>query len=82
MASLMIRKLEDEVKQQLRLRAARHGRSMEDEARTILRSALAAAPSDDVDLGTAIHRRFARFGGIELETPPRGPARKLPKFNK
>lgn len=80
MASLMIRRLEDEVKQQLRLRAARHGRSMEDEARTILRSVLAGDSSDNVDLGTAIHRRFAPFGGIELEIPPRGPARKLPKF--
>ena len=39
MASLTIRKLEDELKQRLRLRAARHGRSMEDEARTILREA-------------------------------------------
>src|SRR4051794_35036597 len=36
MASLTIRRLDDELKKRLRLRAARHGRSMEDEARVIL----------------------------------------------
>jgi phosphopantothenoylcysteine decarboxylase/phosphopantothenate--cysteine ligase len=44
MASLTIRGLEEELKQALRLRAARHGRSMEDEARTILRAAAADTP--------------------------------------
>ena len=39
MASLTIRRLDDELKKRLRLRAARHGRSMEDEARVILRQA-------------------------------------------
>jgi phosphopantothenoylcysteine decarboxylase/phosphopantothenate--cysteine ligase len=39
MASLTIRKLDDDLKQQLRLRAARNGRSMEDEARQLLKSA-------------------------------------------
>ena len=41
MASITIRQLDDELKQRLRLRAARNGRSMEDEARTILRQAAA-----------------------------------------
>ena len=41
MASLTIRKLDDGLKKLLRLRAAEHGRSMEDEARTILREAAA-----------------------------------------
>ena len=39
MASLTVRQLDDKLKKQLRLRAARHGRSMEDEVRTILRQA-------------------------------------------
>ena len=39
MASLTVRQLDDKLKQQLRLRAARHGRSVEDEVRTILRAA-------------------------------------------
>jgi phosphopantothenoylcysteine decarboxylase / phosphopantothenate---cysteine ligase len=45
MASITIRQLDDDLKQRLRLRAARRGRSMEDEARTILREA--AALEDD-----------------------------------
>src|SRR5262249_33281757 len=44
MPSITIRQLEPELKRQLRLRAARHGRSMEDEARTILREATAEQP--------------------------------------
>jgi phosphopantothenoylcysteine decarboxylase/phosphopantothenate--cysteine ligase len=39
MASLTVRQLDDKLKKLLRLRAARHGRSMEDEVRTILREA-------------------------------------------
>jgi phosphopantothenoylcysteine decarboxylase/phosphopantothenate--cysteine ligase len=39
MGSITIRQLDDELKHILRLRAARHGRSMEDEVRTILRNA-------------------------------------------
>jgi phosphopantothenoylcysteine decarboxylase/phosphopantothenate--cysteine ligase len=43
MASLTVRQLDDKLKKQLRLRAARNGRSVEDEVRTILRSAAADA---------------------------------------
>ena len=49
MASITIRQLDDELKRRLRLRAARNGRSMENEARTILRD---AAAIDGADLGT------------------------------
>ena len=45
MGSITIRQLDDDLKQRLRLRAARHGRSMEDEARTILRQAAAVEES-------------------------------------
>ena len=45
MASLTIRKLDDELKAQLRLRAARSGRSVEDEVRVILRDAATARPA-------------------------------------
>ncbi len=46
MASITIRQLDDALKRRLRLRAARNGRSMEDEARTILRG---AAAGDDTE---------------------------------
>ncbi|MGB3865649.1 MAG: flavoprotein, partial [Xanthobacteraceae bacterium] len=48
MASLTIRKLDDAIKAMLRLRAAQHGRSVEDEVRTILRVATEAAPEPAV----------------------------------
>jgi phosphopantothenoylcysteine decarboxylase/phosphopantothenate--cysteine ligase len=49
MASLTIRKLDEALKQELRLRAARHGRSMEDEVRFILRTATSAKERGAVD---------------------------------
>jgi phosphopantothenoylcysteine decarboxylase/phosphopantothenate--cysteine ligase len=49
MASITIRQLDEASKKRLRLRAAAHGRSMEDEARTILREASAEAPEAPAD---------------------------------
>ncbi len=78
MASITIRNLEETTKRKLKVRAAMHGRSMEQEAREILNSALKNAPSKGgANLAEAIHRRFARFGGVELEPFPRGPIREL-----
>ena len=79
MASITIRKLDDRVKAKLRLRAARHGRSMEEEARAIL-TAAAEKIEQPRNLAEAIHRRFARLGGVELDLPPRTPAREPPDF--
>ena len=70
MATLTIRQLDDKTKTKLRVQAAHHGRSMEEEAREILRASLASAPAQG-NLAEAIHRRFARFGGIELNLPKR-----------
>jgi antitoxin FitA len=80
MASITVRRLEDDLKARLRIRAARHGRSMEEEARDILRAALAEEPKRDVSLGEAIRRRFAPLGGVQLDIPPRLPAREPPDF--
>src|SRR6185369_9681530 len=44
MATLTIRQLDDKIKNKLRVRAAQHGRSMAEEAREILRSALRSSP--------------------------------------
>jgi phosphopantothenoylcysteine decarboxylase/phosphopantothenate--cysteine ligase len=64
MASITIRQLDESLKQQLRLRAASHGRSMEDEVRTILR---AAAGATDATPARAASRRSERVGP---ESPP------------
>jgi plasmid stability protein len=72
MASLTIRSLDEGTKAQLRIQAARHGRSMEEEARTILREAIEASqPSAATKqgLGSRIQAHFAPFGGVELELP-------------
>ena len=75
MASLTIRKLEESTKRKLRIRAARHGRSMEQEAREILRAELNRPEKEPLNLAEAIRRRFAPLGGVELKIPPRGPIR-------
>jgi plasmid stability protein len=80
MATLTIRQLDEKTKTRLRVRAAHHGRSMEEEAREILRSALRDSPAGKQNLCEAVRRRFAEFGGLELELPPRDAAREAPKF--
>lgn len=74
-ATVTIRNLEDDVKARLRVRAAQHGRSMEEEARSILRVALAMEPQANTGaaLVKAIRARVEPFGGIELELSPRTP---------
>ena len=77
MTSITVRNIEDDLKRRLRIRAAEHGHSMEEEARRILRSALGEdqTPAKDAvpekDLGTAIHELFAPLGGVDLDIPPR-----------
>jgi plasmid stability protein len=71
MASLTIRKLDDPLKTRLRIQAARHGHSMEAEAREILRAALDREPATPRNLADAIHERFAKYGGVDLELLPR-----------
>ncbi len=80
MASMTIRNLDDDLKKLLRLRAARHGKSMEEEARSILRSALQAEPLSGKSLVDSIREMVEPYGGIELELPVRGPMREPPDF--
>lgn len=80
MATLTIRQLDEKTKTRLRVRAAHHGRSMEEEAREILRSALSSVPPAKGNLAEAIRRRFAAFGGLELELPGRDAVRQAPGF--
>jgi plasmid stability protein len=75
MASLTIRRLPENTKRRLRIRAARNGRSMEQEARELLEAGLAQPGSEPKDIGQAIHSIFAPLGGVELKIPPRGPMR-------
>jgi len=79
-ATLTIRQLDEKTKSRLRIRAAHHGRSMEEEARDILRTALTTSSVQNANLADAIRKRFAAFGGIDVELPPRGKIRHTPDF--
>ena len=78
MASITIRDLDEGTKERLRVRAAHHRRSMEEEARTILRAALTDDDATVPNLAQAIRRRFRPFVGVELRLPEREPIREPP----
>jgi antitoxin FitA len=69
MATLHIRDLKDSVKESLRVRAARNGRSMEAEARSILEEAARQAPEDH--LYDRVRKLAEQYGPMDMEVPPR-----------
>ncbi|KRD63324.1 MULTISPECIES: hypothetical protein [unclassified Ensifer] len=81
MASMTIRNIDDRLKQRLRVRAATHGRSMEDEARDILKMVLAQQETTAGNLAGAIRARLQPLGGVELQIPAREPIRDAPDFS-
>ena len=80
MASMTIRNLDLPLKDRLRVRAARNGRSMEQEVRQILKTALDEEVAPTVHLADAIRALFEPFGGVDLEIPPRAMGRDPPDF--
>ena len=80
MASITIRNLDDDVKRRLRIRAAGHGRSMEEEACEILREVVGEERRSQ-NLAAAIRARVAPLGGADLDLPPREPMRDPPAFD-
>ncbi|HET6467167.1 MAG TPA: hypothetical protein VFG43_02200 [Geminicoccaceae bacterium] len=84
MASITIRNLAPTVKERLRVRAAQRGRSMEAEAREILRTALDRPDLDRPErpetLTGIMRELFGPEHGVELELPPREPGRAPPRF--
>ena len=82
MASITIRNLDAHTKARLRVRAAHRQRSMEEEARNILRTALAEHDAVPRNLATAIGARFRPLGGVALALPAREPMREPPVAGK
>jgi plasmid stability protein len=80
MATLTIRRLDDSLKARLRVRAAHHGRSMEEEAREILKAELQEEPKREENLAESIRRNIEPLGGVELVLPPRQRGRRPPDF--
>ena len=81
MASITIRNLDDDVKTRLRVRAAEHNHSMEEEVRIILREAVYDRQPATRNLAEFTRRCFAPFGGVELELPARNPMREPPDLS-
>ena len=71
MASITIRDIDERFKARLRVQAAHHGRSVEEEARDILRTALSTGRSRKGSLVACIRARIEPLGGVELEIAPR-----------
>ncbi len=77
MASITIRNLDDDVKQRLRLRAAMHGRSMEEEARDILRQ-VTTESAPPRNLAAAIRARVTSTDRTDIHLPARDLMREPP----
>ncbi len=80
MASITLKNVDDALMQSLRVRAARHGSSMEDELRAILEQAVAEPDEAPGDLASAIRARVEAVGGVALEAPLREPLRDPPDW--
>jgi antitoxin FitA len=81
MATLVIRNIEDTLRDRLKEQAKAHRRSMEEEARQILRQSLAAAPCGRSQaFGQAMRSIFEPLGGLDLPEVPRESPREPPDF--
>jgi antitoxin FitA len=81
MAQILVRRIDSKLKERLRRRAEKHGHSMEEEARDILRDALKDDSKPEKGLGTRIAERFKRIGLTEPIQELRGFAVKPVKFD-
>ena len=80
MTSITIHNIDDKLIRRLSDLAAEHGRSMEEEAREILHLVI-KEPDRPTSLYESIRARFAKFGDIDLDIPPREPMREPPSFD-
>ena len=83
MAAVVIRNIPEATHQALKARAKAHGRSTEAEIRHILEKELAAPKSEPrtgKEIFDALHEFGMRYGGIELEIPPRTEMARAAKF--
>jgi antitoxin FitA len=80
MASLVIRNIDENTTRTLKARARSNGTSVQDEVRTILKTALAS--NTGPGLATSIVALFKPVGGVELKLPVREAMRTPPRFTK
>ena len=70
MAAMLVRNIDDDVKERLRARAKRNGRSLEAEARSLLEDAATKEDAPSKGLGTQLVELFREFDLIEVELEP------------
>ncbi len=80
MTNLTIHNLDDSLTNKLRIHAQRHGQTIEEEARQILRLAFSEPSQNTSGLGSRISKRFAEIGGVELPQPVRSLPRQPVNF--
>ena len=81
MSSITVRNLDEAVKNCLRVRAAQHGWSMEQEVRLILQQAVAPMQAGQVSFAERVNRRFTGLQVGSLPIPERQSARTPPAFD-
>lgn len=82
MTSITVRNLDESVKKSLRMRAALHGWSMEQEVRQILQQIVAPEQAGQISFAERINRRFAGLKADSIPIPPRKISRTPPEFVK
>lgn len=81
MSSITVRNLDEAVKNSLRIRAARHGWSMEQEVRQILQQTVAPEQTEAISFAERVNRRFSGLDAESLSLPARKTARIPPGFD-
>ncbi len=79
MATLTIRNLDNDIKERLRIRAARHGHSMEEEVRLVLKRSVGGVTG--TELWALSRQLFGGEAGMDIDLPPRYRDRVLPNFS-
>ena len=82
MTSITVRNLDESVKKSLRMRAARHGWSMEHEVRLILQQVVAPEQAAQVSFAERVNQRFGGLKADDIPIPPRNLSRSPPDFVK
>ncbi|MCT7986510.1 plasmid stability protein [Laspinema sp. A4] len=80
MSNITIQNFDDDFKNRLQKRADYYGRSLEEEAKEIIRAVLKETPVEPLNLADAIGKRFADLGEFEIPAIPREPLREPPTF--
>lgn len=81
MGAITVRNLDEKTKRELRMRAARNGRSMEEEVRRMIRYLLDQPETETPHVVDVAREIVERTGGFEIELPPRQKMREPPSFD-